>query len=270
VRLRRAAVQGRLSRWGSACLLASFLVAVLAATEASDGAPWPALLGLAVVLALLGVVQLVGERRLRAAVLAGFEAQLAGHDPGPSPVPWLSDAVWREWNSVTPEAALLEERYAGAFPDPSPPPAVADPHVRLVRDEERERATRADPDAPVPEAGEPDELTARLAETPGRPGAYRPVWPACCERPATLLAPDAGALGQDGLPGGVDEVLYLPDAEDEATGDGPMWLRPEAGGVRFRLPDEEVFARAEEAGDVQVFQCRACGRLYAAPGWTAR
>ncbi len=269
--LRRAVVQGKLSRWGTALLLAAAFIAVLAWTEASEGAPWPVLVAGAGLLAAVGAALRMAERRLRARILAGYSEELAGREPGPSPVPWLSDAVWQAWNTVTPEDALLEERYTGAFPDPSPPPALADPRLRSLTGEEREVATRAavEPGAPVPDPGASDEVRERLADTPGRPGALNPVWPVCCERPATALALEAGGLGPDGLPDGVEEVLYLLDADDEAGEEGPSWLRPEAGGVRVRLPDgEEAWARAREAAVLTLFQCRACGRLCVAPSWS--
>jgi diazepam-binding inhibitor (GABA receptor modulator, acyl-CoA-binding protein) len=105
--------------------------------------------------------------------------ELGYRDPGPSPVPWISNETWRREESWVPDG---EERY----------PFVDDPQLVIVSNAERERAPRiAVPDgANLPPQGTPEELHERLVKESPETLLLRlfaPTWPVCCGRLSCLV-----------------------------------------------------------------------------------
>lgn len=133
----------------------------------------------------LGGVGLVHARRAWRALLEDVVARWATHDPGQSPHPFLSDAVWRETQGFTPalDAPLIlraeVDRDLRVFPDDRGP-AVLDPLLRVVAAEERSVAPRADLSSPPPTAGDLVALGQALAGVEARFIVLSPRWPVCC------------------------------------------------------------------------------------------
>lgn len=225
-------------------------------------------LGLAVALGgvAAGVGALLGELPLVPTLVGGAVATLCGaalvrwsrarwramlaeviaaHDadtPGPSPVPWIDDALWRSVNRFDPEidaagllVASIEPGRAAFGTDATG--AFTEPVLRPVADEERELATPAavPDDAPPPRRGDAPTLQAELAGTPGRFIAVGPRWPVCCTGLATMVSHRAA------------------DRDPAA-----LFLAPPGAG-------EEVDRTGR---GLHGFQCHACGRRYATdPTW---
>lgn len=164
------------------------------------------------------------------------------YDPGDSPVPWVSDDVWRARNAFDP--ALDAPVILMAEVDPlvhafgaDATGAFTEPVLRPVTPEERGLAVidEVPHDVAVPEAFDIEGTLAKLTQTPGRFVCVAPRWPICCGRLACLET-----VTSEARPPG---VLYLPPQSGEASEDN--------------------------AGKgIHTFQCRACGRRYATdPAW---
>jgi len=174
-------------------------------------------------------------------------------DCGPSPVPWLSDAVWRGWNEGDPHAR--EEKV------PNKP--ISDATPTAVTEDDRRRAGRGNvaPDAPVPPTGTLESHAALLDSTPGL-GYFAVVrWPVCCERLSTLISDgitlDIAELERD--VGSLDHALtevHLPaGTSDRERFVSEAGWRPTLAAMRVRRFGDD---------GVAFFQCRACGRVYGA------
>jgi hypothetical protein len=174
-------------------------------------------------------------------------------DPGDSPVPWLSDEVWRAWNAG--DASARDVQVAGK--------PISGALPTRVTDDDRRRAARRPPTAgaPLPVRGTLEQHGALLASTPGL-GYFSTVrWPVCCERLSTLIS-DGGTLDLRALErvaGSLDHALteaHLPPgaADEERFAREGGWTRTLA----------EMRA-GEHGGDgIALFECRACGRVYGA------
>lgn len=235
---RAAVIRGDVTSTGLVLLLAG-----LAGTLVSAAGVIPGALGaLCAVGAAAGVLLIYVGRRAWREMLREVAAHHAHFNPGDSPVPWLSDELWRERNRF--DVALDAPMLLMAEVDPMVPAfgsdatgAFTEPVLRPVTPEERGLAAvdEVPPDAPVPDALDVDGTVAALGATPGRFITVAPRWPICCGRLATLEAVTSA--------GRHERALYLP---------------PQAGQAA-----EEVAGRGSHS-----FQCRACGRRYATdPGW---
>lgn len=205
----------------------------------------PGLLALGLSLAAVGAY---GVRRGRAAwralVREVVEAH-AAHDPGPSPVAWVHDDVWRAANRFDPalDAPMLlraeVERGLRAFGHDADG-AFVTVHLRPVRADEAE-LVGPDGEAPPPrppDGGDAETLRARIAATPGRRIVVEPVWPVCCGRPAVL-------------------VSVRPDARDRRA----RFLAGPTGGPG--VGSEDAAWRG-----VHGYRCAVCGRRWATdPAW---
>lgn len=248
---RRGPAPGSWLRWavvrGDATTVGVVLVALGLGLGLSvpvgDRPPWMLAVGLTVSAAGAFVV-----RRARAAwrtlVREVVEAH-AGHDPGPSPVAWVHDEVWRSANRFDPalDAPMRlraeVERGFRAFGDDSDG-AFVTVHLRPVRADEAalvpgdgEPAT-----AVPPEGGDGETMRARLAATPGRRIVVEPVWPVCCGRPSVL-------------------VSVRPDARDRRA----RFLAGPTGGPG--VGEDDAAWRG-----VHGYRCATCGRRWATdPAW---
>ena len=235
--VRRAVIRGDLASVSIAAGLASLGLMLLPALGYSVA--WAGL-GLLGAIASVGLLQahLRAYRRLLDEVVLAH----AGHDPGPSPVPWVDDAVWREKNRFDPSLDARVVLMAEIDPDVAAfgrdaTGGVRDPALRLVTDAERElRAKGAAALGEAPPVGPAEEQLERLRSTPGRLLLLSPRWPLCCGSLATLIA-----VRQDARP---RDALYLPPT--------PI----------TDLPDPP------DARGVHSYRCRRCGRAYATdPVW---
>jgi hypothetical protein len=175
-------------------------------------------------------------------VLVGEVVQRFAHvDPGPSPVAWVSDAVWFKHNRFDPELDAMNELLAevdALLPRFGEGPGLSfhTPVLRPVADNERELVAAGTPTEPVPPRGTGDALLADLTTTPGRQIGVGIRFPVCCGRLATLVSTSP----QDRDPGAV-------------------FLSEHAGMDRSDL---------DPTRGLHGFLCRACGRRYATdPVW---
>jgi hypothetical protein len=186
----------------------------LGAAALGGAPPWAgALGGLTLGLAVVGVrVSRALYRRLLQEVVDRF----AGHDPGPSPVPWISDAVWRSKNGFDPALdapnELLAEVHAGSPRFGAPTGGgVQQAVLRPVSEDERElvaapsQVSLSAADAAASQAqvearraslsGPAAELVERLHSTPGRSIVVAPRWPVCCRQLTVLTSVVPSARG---------------------------------------------------------------------------
>lgn len=179
------------------------------------------------------------------------EPQRRSLEPATSPVPWIADEVWTDW------------QYWAVDPFPANFPTIEHPQVVAVREEDREHARAAVPRGPAPPPGSLMEHVQLLATTPAASGVRAPIWPICCGRLATLVNHQG-----DGVP--------LEEIEGE-TGplDGGFLMGPtsrHSGGKNdaqladvMRRSYHESLSELREHGVAEglvIFQCRACGRVY--------
>jgi hypothetical protein len=201
------------------------------------------LLVLSLALMVLGAVELRWARRYYRALIAEVVAAHASHDPGDSPVPWVSDAVWRLKNRFDPELdaanQLLAEvdrlhpRFGVSAGEP-----LRGVKLRPVGDNERGLVgvPKVVPSFRQTPSGTAEELLSSLASTPGRLLAVSPRWPVCCDRLSVLVG-----LSESGQPEGAG---YLCDQEILESWDA-----------------------AERRGQ-HAFTCGECGRSFTTdPAW---
>lgn len=194
------------------------------------------------------------KRAIRAIFLAPSEAaRSAPLEPRASPVPWIADEVWTDW------------QYWVNAPLPVDFPTIEHPELIPVEAEDLERAPRAPvlQGVPVPQPGSVAELVQQLATTPPASGVRSPSWPMCCGRLATLINHQG-----DGLPierieaqtGPLDRAFFVGDLRSNWN----CKTEDELAGARERGYAENLSALREN-GTVEglvIFQCRACGRVY--------
>ncbi|MGC6493059.1 MAG: hypothetical protein ACON5B_09505 [Myxococcota bacterium] len=192
-----------------------------------------------VVLLVPSVALIRANQRAWARLLDEVRAAYATHDPGPSPVGWISDALWRARNRFDPVldaplALMAEVEPLRAKPGEERGPAISGPVLRPVATSERDLLDGPRIHAASTEAAEA--LLETLGSAPGRFLAAYPRWPVCCGELAmchslTGERPDKG-------------VLYLP-------GDA--------------VADSDCIGRSN---GVHVFQCTVCKRWYVTdPAW---
>lgn len=177
-------------------------------------------------------------------------------DPGPSPVPWLSELVWRRWNANNPLGASLK----------TPGHPISDAWPTPVTDDDRRRAPRGPipPSAPVPPVGTVEEHARLLESTPGEGYIGCIHWAVCCDRLTTLIGPtigmeipeleaivgplDLGIIEADNL---VAFASRDPDEIDRAIRNSP-WI------------SELQKMRTGKLGcdGINFLQCYSCGRVY--------
>lgn len=169
-----------------------------------------------------------------------------------SPVPWISDAVWSDWNRYPTRA------------DACP---IASPQLSPVTDGDRARAPRLHTAcASTPPPGDPASQLHHLLSTPrASGGVIHPYWPLCCDRLAVLISCNGGGLS-------------LADVENQT---GPLdlaYLETEIeNGWAPRSSEEldrflregfsELLAsirRGKGDGGLNIFRCSSCGRVYLA------
>jgi diazepam-binding inhibitor (GABA receptor modulator, acyl-CoA-binding protein) len=157
--------------------------------------------------------------------------ELGYRDPGPSPVPWISDETWRRDESWRPED---QETY----------PFVVDPVVQEASELDRARAPRIATSErhEKPPTGSPEEQTERLVEESPQTYILRliePTWPLCCRRLTTLVGRWT-----------CDEVFcpVLPDVYLLGAG-----------------PDDRPFDDGAIHDEEKLFHCLDCGRVYMTP-----
>lgn len=175
------------------------------------------------------------------ALVAEVVLRFAHVDPGLSPVPWVSDAVWIKHNRFDPELDAMNELLAEIDPllprfGDGPGLAFHAPVLRPVADNERDLVAPGTPSEPAPPRGTVDAITADLTTTPGRQIGVGVRFPICCGRLTTLVSTSP----QDRDPGAV----FL--AEQAGT---------DVSGI-------------DHTRGLHGFMCRACGRRYATdPAW---
>jgi hypothetical protein len=236
VAIRGDATQVGIALWlGVALLAAAAVSGALAPAVAAGGAAGAGLAGLALV-------------RWNRAAWRGLLVEVAtahrDDDPGDSPVPWVSDAVWRGRNRFDPEldapAVLAAEvdRTLRPFDREVRGEAVREPTLRPVSDAERDLAPAGEPlaEGAWPPLGDADALRALLTSTPGRFLMTSPRWPVCHGRLSVLIG--------------------LRDADRPADA---TWLPPVVADVEA----EPVGPRGQHS-----FRCAVCGRAWATdPAW---
>lgn len=231
--LRRAVIRGDVAATGIAL---GVLAAVIGVSGVGVG---PKVAGLVLLVAGLGIVG--WSRRRYRELLVEVAQRFAGHDPGPSPVVWVSDAVWRARNGFHPVLDAANELVAEVddtmprFGAPTTRGLEA-PVLRPVSDNERALVAAGAPSEPLPPAGTGAELLGLLQGTPGRLIGVGVRWPVCCGRLAVITS----TTPEERAPGAV----FLPEHAGQEAWD--------------------VDARRGLHG----FECRACGRRYATdPAW---
>lgn len=160
----------------------------------------------------------------------------AGFDPGPSPVPWIDDTVWRAVNGFDAgrDAPMIlrkqVEPHLRVFGDDAVR-AFEDPRLRSVSEDERRLAGGRG--EAVQEPPDLEALLAALAATPGRFIALGIRVPVCCGALARLVSL---------APGPSDAGRYLPAGGPEEGSEGRVGLH--------------------------AFVCAACGARYSTdPAW---
>jgi hypothetical protein len=233
--VRRLVIRGDLNAAGLVMVLGAPL-AVLGALSSG----LVALHGVAFVLAVAGLGAIRWSRTAYRGLLAEVAARHAGRDPGSSPVPWVSDALWRAKNRFDPAVDAANELLAEVDSLVSGfgggETAVVKPQLRPLQQEERALVGEETPDVDEGPEGTAEALVALLEGTPGRFLALAPRWPVCCGRLCSMT----GIRGEPGAPDG----SWLPSGGAEADwGDNP----------------ETGFHR---------YQCGTCGRRYSTdPAW---
>ncbi|MRG97817.1 hypothetical protein [Polyangium spumosum] len=211
------------------------------------------------------------------------EWRLAEHEErlrrvGPSPVPWIGDRLWAEWNVDNPRG----ERDAGHNP-------ICMLQFVPVTEDDLRRAPIARPlsGSALPPKGTLDDHRHLIDSTPGRGRIDGPKWPVCCDRLGTLLRAEGygSTVREIEAIGGTLERCLLdieihpprPTAEERLAIRAHAKLQGrsfekfvEWGLSRPPTPPETIIEgwkeSLEQDGDLDtylaIFQCRECGRIY--------
>ena len=175
-------------------------------------------------------------------------------NPPPSPVPWIADEVWQAWN-------------AGGVADASDCP-IHEPTVMTVSDHDRRRAPALPRglDEPVPPQANVDEMVLLLLSTPPSfLGLHDPVWPRCCQRPATLVNSQGRGRVLNAIEaraGSLDRA-YIEREIREGWGARTREELTDLLDKGFAVQLREMRRRGAADG-VNIFHCRACGKVYVA------
>ena len=174
-----------------------------------------------------------------------------------SPVPWLSDAVWRDLHP----RGYLSRRGAGGRA------LIFSPDLVQTTEADRVRAPLA-PDALDPGELPPEDELASLRQhllgTPGSGTINLAVWPVCCRRLATLIS-------RQGRGQRLDDIESYVGSLDRAFLEGELirWGGPGADQApMFQKGWSEVLGQmrlGEHTGiGIHVYHCRHCHRVYVA------
>lgn len=174
--------------------------------------------------------------------------------PTKSPVAWIADAVWADWNRRP-----VPESHAGT--DESP---IGDPVVGEVSADDRRRAPRRGLQSNewMAQEGELAEHEQFLQSTPPAFGVvYSPYWPVCCRRLTTIIhCEGAGqALSDIEQSSGRLDYAFVEGnfADIHLTAEQDAELRQDGYADLLRV------CRREKGGDgYGIFECRSCGRTY--------
>lgn len=194
------------------------------------------------------------KRAIRAVFPVPSEAaQSVPTEPRASPVPWIADEVWTDW------------QYWINAPLPADYPTIEHPDLIPVEAEDLDRAPHATvpQGVPVPQPGSFTELVQQLATTPPASGVRSPCWPLCCGRLATLINHQG-----DGLP--IEQIEVQTGPLDRAFLVGDLrsnWgckSEDELADAMKRGYGESLSELREDgmSEGLVIFQCRACGRVY--------
>lgn len=161
-----------------------------------------------------------------------------------SPVPWLSDEIWSEWNQEPPACESSE------------PGPIYNFTLTPVTPDDRQRAKVAliPTNAAVPSEGTLETHECALRSTPGNGSLSWVRWPICCSRLSTLLSIDTLPELEDQV-GPLDECLLEAHALD-GPDDRATTFRDWASTL------EQIRQKPHLSDGVCLFQCRNCGRLY--------
>lgn len=182
-------------------------------------------------------------------------ARLLPETPVPdlkSPVPWISDAVWSDWNR---------------YPTKSAACPVAAPQLCPVTDGDRARAPRLHiARASTPPPGDRASQLHHLLSTPrASGGVIHPYWPLCCDRLAVLISCNGGGLtlaDVEAQTGPLDLAYLETEIENgwapRAAEELDRFLRE---GFRELL---ESIRRGKGDGGLNIFRCSCCERIYLA------
>jgi len=199
----------------------------------------------------VGAALIRWNRSHYARLVLEVQRRFADHDPGDSPVSWVSTEVWRATNRFDPQLDPLNELQAEIEPlslgfDQEPRTgAVTLPVLRRVTTEERGEACRGtiQPSNQTPSVTDEQLITA-LTSTPGRFMVAQPLWPVCCEALCVL----------ESLTGSSGEAYLLVEEPDEDLG----------------RDDREVFDDDPPLDPIgaHTYRCARCGALFSThPLW---
>lgn len=212
--VREAVIRGDVPALGLVMTVSGAVMGAVWLSGAGEGPGW---LALGLIPAGLGLV-VWGRSRYRE-LLGEVVRRFAGHDPGPSPVAWIAEEVWRERNRFNPELDAADELRAEV--DPKTPPfaraakgAFEAPVLRPVSDAERDLCRTGSASGVDTPRGDADALLEVLRTTPGRFIATGIRWPVCCGGLTVLAAVGPGS--------GPDGAMVLRDAGQEDALDASM------------------------------------------------
>ena len=170
-----------------------------------------------------------------------------------APVSWLADSVWRRLQP-------FQTRWlVGSV-------LVRSPTLTSANGQDHERVPRLSlkPGLPVPPEMKAQPALRALATMTGPSMICQPVWPYCCNRLATLISWQGGAADLTRIEqeaGPLDQAFL---AEEFASWGGGA----EEQERFYQAGWSEVLAMmrsGRHSGQgVNIFQCRACGRIYVA------
>lgn len=169
-----------------------------------------------------------------------------------SPVPWISDAVWSDWNRQPPQT------------DACP---ISTPQLCPVTASDQARAPRVHiQGASAPPLGDLASQHRHLLSTPpASGGVVHPFWPICCERLAVLISCNGGGLSLADVEtqtGPLDLAYLETEIENgwapRSSEELDKFLRE---GFRELL---EALRRGKGEGGLCIFRCSSCERVYLA------
>jgi len=213
-RLRSAVLRGDLESIAAALVVLAVVGVALWWNGAVPAGLWVAGPALALAAAIFPT-----SYQLRQRLGRELAARYDGMKPTECPVPFISDALWKEANTFQPALHLANEMMSEVDPAYKPfdkdiAQAILDPQIRIVSKDE------APPEAavlPVP----PDAL-AQLTGVEGHVIAVSPLWPVCCGALCQLQS-NSGGEGTALLPPPLDPPLD-PEKAPPTTREEPGWF----------------------------------------------
>lgn len=168
----------------------------------------------------------------------------------PSPIPWIADQLWDQWNP--PNGLCLDGRAP-----------IEEPQLEEVTEADLVRIPPSPVQGQVPPEGSLEEQLTRLLSTPQSAMAtFSPVWPVCCKRLTTLVNSQGEGIQLEELnPTGPLEKSYL-ESQFKYTMQVSRTSREEFEAVLHKALDE--LRQTGFIDGLNVFECRVCGRKYLA------